>query len=350
MKIAFLSFYSGHVNRGVETFTHELANRLRDLGNDVTVYQNGPKLPGTRYNCVAIGVKVDWRKKGSYVSFVNYYALRVREFSLKVLEGIDNKTEIIFPTNGQWESLLCSIWSKRHKARLIISGQSGPGFDDRLNLWFFPDRFVALTQHQAHWAKLVNPFVRTEVIPNGVDISRFKKGVPGLKIDLPKPIILNVGAFDLWKRQYLAIKAVSKLDKGSLLLVGKGKSEQYYQELGEKYLSGRFKIMSFSHDKMPLVYSSCDIFTYPTVPWESFGIAMVEAMASGLPVVVNDDPIRCEIVGNAGLFVDPTDTNAYADALSQALKTNWGDKPRKQAEKFSWDAIAKEYDKLFKSL
>jgi len=105
--------------------------------------------------------------------------------------------------------------------------------------------------------------------------------------------------------------------------------------------------MEFSHQTMPFVYTACDLFSYPTSPWESFGIAMLEAMASGLPVVATDDPIRREIVGNAGLFVDPTDSAAYARVLEKALNTNWGDKPRHQAAKFSWDKIVALYDLCF---
>jgi glycosyltransferase involved in cell wall biosynthesis len=101
---------------------------------------------------------------------------------------------------------------------------------------------------------------------------------------------------------------------------------------------------------MPRVYGAADIFTYPTVPWESFGIVLVEAMASGLPVVATDDPIRREIVGDAGLFDDPLNTKVYAKALRKALAKDWGDKPRKQAEKFSWDKIADQYHKLFDEL
>jgi glycosyltransferase involved in cell wall biosynthesis len=101
---------------------------------------------------------------------------------------------------------------------------------------------------------------------------------------------------------------------------------------------------------MPSVYATADLFSYPTSTWESFGIVLVEAIASGLGVVATDDPIRREIVGNAGIFVDPTDTKAYSEALKEALETNWGDEPRKQAEKFSWDKIAKQYEKLFTDL
>ena len=101
---------------------------------------------------------------------------------------------------------------------------------------------------------------------------------------------------------------------------------------------------------MPAVYAAADLFTFPTVPYESFGIALVEAMASGLPVVATDDPIRREIVGVAGLFVDPADTGAYAAALQKALKINWSKKPRIRAQQYSWSKIASDYDRLFRKL
>ena len=101
---------------------------------------------------------------------------------------------------------------------------------------------------------------------------------------------------------------------------------------------------------MPEIYSRANVFTLASKTYESFGIVLVEAMASGLPVVATDDPIRREIVGDAGLFVDPTDTDAYAAAIEKALNTDWGNKPRKQAEKFDWDVIAKQYEDLFNTL
>lgn len=73
-------------------------------------------------------------------------------------------------------------------------------------------------------------------------------------------------------------------------------------------------------------------------------------MATNLPVVVNDDPIRREIVGDAGILVGPTDVEEYSLSLRKALGTDWGDKPRKQAEKFDWDKIAVKYEELFENL
>lgn len=321
MKIAFLSFYSGKVYRGVETYVSELSTRLRDIGHKVAVFEGGSSK-----------------------------ALTIKEFTKEVLRKIDKDTDVLVATNGGWQSVLCKLWSARHGKKLVIPGQSGPGLDDRINLWTFPDVFVGLTKYQCDWAKKTNPFVRTVLIPNGVDLNAFKRPGKAVKINLPKPIILCVAALVSMKRLDYAIKAVARMQKGSLLLVGQGAEVDSLKKLGLELLPNRFQVLQFPHKAMPQVYKSADLFTFPTSPWESFGIAMVEAMASGLAVVATDDPIRREVVGNAGLFVDPKNTDEYAQALKKALSTKWGNKTREQAEKFSWDEIAKEYDKLFKNI
>lgn len=349
MKVAILSFYSGNVYRGVETFVHELANRLVDK-NEVIVFQSGPKLPNSKYTVIQIPIKIDMSKKNIYVPYINYFSRKNMEFVMSVLKQIPSDVDVIFPTNGQWQSLLCKFWAIKNHKKMIIAGQSGPGIDDRLNLLTFPDYFITLTDFQTAWAKKANPFIKIKKIPNGVDLNKFKLNTKTALFDLPHPVIMCAAAFDFWKRNDLIIKAVSKMENGSLLLVGKGEDQVKLQKLGDQLLPSRFKILSFSHDQMPSVYCDADIFTYATVPWESFGIVLIEAMASGLPVVATDDQIRREIIGNAGLFVDPTNTEEYAKTLEKALSMDWGGLPRRQAEKFSWDKIAEDYGRLFSSL
>ena len=167
-----------------------------------------------------------------------------------------------------------------------------------------------------------------------------------MKVNLKKPIVLLVAALYDWKRVDLAVKAVSETD-ASLLLVGDGPEKKRLERLIRKVMLGRAKIMTFPYEEVHKVYKSADIFTFPTDPSESFGIVLLEAMAAGLPVVATDDPIRREIVGEAGIFVDPTDTDAYAKAIKKALKTDWGNKPIDQAKKFDWEKIAKKYEDLF---
>lgn len=268
-------------NRGAETYVGELSKHLTLLNHEVKIYKN-------------------------------------------ILDRVDPKSEIVINTNGRLDAVLSKLWCLAHKTKLIISGQSGIGWDDKLNLWIFPDIFIALTEYQKQWAQKTNPFVKVEKIPNGVDLNKFNPKSKPIKIDKKHPLILNVGVVDNFKRQYLLKKA----SKYEVVLVGKG---------GD---------MECKHDDIPSVYTACDLFSYPTSEQESFGIAMLEAMASGLAVVATDDPIRREIVGEAGLFVNPENTEEYSKKLSEALKIDWGDKPRIQAEKFSWKIIAQKYDSL----
>jgi len=310
MKIAILNKYQNRVARGAETFVFELSKRLSN------------------------------RNKVDVVANVNY---------LNLLKG---KYEIIIPTNGRFQVVITRIICWLSGAKMVVSGQSGMGWDDKVNLFTFPDAFVALSKRASDWAKSVNPHVRVLNIPNGVDLGKFKPKGKAFKTGLKTPVVLCGGAFTPQKRMDLAIKAVAKLANVSLLMVGGGgELKGELQRYGEKVLGeGRFKLLSVPFTQMPEVYRAADIFTLPSRPSESFGNVLVEAMASNLPVVATDDPVRKYIVGDAGVLVDPTDTKAYAKAIEKALDQNWEEKPRAQAEKFSWDEISKKYEELFNKL
>jgi glycosyltransferase involved in cell wall biosynthesis len=101
---------------------------------------------------------------------------------------------------------------------------------------------------------------------------------------------------------------------------------------------------------MPSVYRAADLFVYPNPRYESFGIVFLEAMASNLPVIATDDPIRREIVGKAGLFIDSNDPSSITNAIKKALKINWQQRPRQQAIKFSWEKAISKYQELFLKL
>ena len=183
-----------------------------------------------------------------------------------------------------------------------------------------------------------------------MDLQEFDAAGEKLKLSLEKPIILAVGALELNKRIDLIIKAVSKIRKGSLLVVGRGEMKEEISTLGEKLLGDRFILKDYDFSDMPMVYRSCSVLASASLPYYSFEMVLLEAMAANLAVVANNDPIRREIVGDGGILVDPTDINAFSKVLGKALEINWGDKPRKQAEKFSWEKVAEKYENLFQEI
>lgn len=307
-KIAFLNKYQGKVNRGAETFVKEVSQRL------------------SKYYEVNI------------ISDINY------------LDLLKKRYDLVIPTNGRFQVVITRLITWLTEGKMIVSGQSGMGWDDRVNLYCLPNYFIPISSEALRWAKGVNPFVKSVYIPNGVDTKKFKPEGEKINVDLKKPIILCVGALTKTKRIDLSIMAVSKLEGVSLLIVGKGEEEKNLQDLGEKLLKGRFKIMSFPYEKMPEVYRIADVFTLVSEPYYSFENVLVEAMATNIPVVANDDPIRKEIVEDAGILVDPNNIEEYANEIKRALKTNWGNRPREQSLKFDWDKIGQKYEKLISSL
>jgi glycosyltransferase involved in cell wall biosynthesis len=336
MKLAFINIYQNLVDRGAETFVKEVSERLSKK-HEVKIF-SGEKIPPARWPIL-------WRL------FIDPQGLTVAWFTLKLIPKIlKEKYDVVIPLNGGWQAAIVRIVAWLNGSKMVISGQSGVGWDDRNNLWCFPNTFAAISSFAKKWAKRANPFVKSVYIPNGVDTKKFKPEGGKIEIDLKKPIILCVGALTKTKRIDLVIKAVSKIKDASLLIVGKGDQEEKLQMLGTKLLGDRFRITSFPHEKMPEVYRAGDIFTLVSEPYYSFENVLVEAMATNIPVVANNDPIRREIVGKAGILVNPKNIEEYSVALQEALTKNWGDMPREQAKKFDWDKIAEEYKELINNL
>ena len=336
MKILFLNIYQNRVARGAERFVYELGLRLKK--NHPVDIISSDKLPARRWPFV-------WR------SFLDPQGIQICLFTLKNLPRIwKEKYDIVIPLNGGWQPAWVRLVTWLYGGKVVISGQSGMGWDDRNNLWSFPNAFVALSGKAKRWAKEVNPLVNVSYIPNGVDTTKFKSEGARIETNLKKPIIICQGALTKGKRIDLAIKAVSKLGDTSLLVVGDGELKDEIEKLGNKLLGERFQLIKVPFEEMPKVYRVGDVFTLPSEAYHSFEIAIVEAMASGLPVVVNKDEIRREIVGRAGVLVDPTNIDAYAVALDNALRLKWGKRPQNQARKFDWDKISERYQKLFGDL
>src|SRR5574340_698840 len=236
MKIAFLNFYGGHVPRGIETFVHELANRLV-IGKEITVYQCGPALPGAVYQTKLINADVDWSRLNElrHLStllffdfslahlwrrfYLGYWSRAQARFTRRALTSLDKDTKVVISAGAGWVSFLARLWCWRHGAKLVVAGQSGPGWDDRLNLLCRPDAFVALTKYQASWAKRNAFGVKVVIIPNGVDLARFSSQTKPAEISLPRPLFLCVGALEPGKHVDWTIKAVAGLKKGSLLVL-----------------------------------------------------------------------------------------------------------------------------------
>ena len=147
----------------------------------------------------------------------------------------------------------------------------------------------------------------------------------------PSRYILSVGSIEARKNILLAVKALPYLpDDISLVIVGR--HTKYTDEVSAyakaNRLEHRIRILhGVSDEELPALYAGAEAFVYPS-RYEGFGIPIIEAIGSGLPVVACTGSCLEEAGGPDSLYVDPDDEQAMAQAIRQSLKGSEGREQR----------------------
>lgn len=140
---------------------------------------------------------------------------------------------------------------------------------------------------------------------------------------LPERYIVNVGTIEERKNVLLAVKALRMLPEDiSLVIVGKATSytEKVKAYIRENALESRVKILhNVPNEDLPAIYQMAEACVYPS-RYEGFGVPVIEAIQSGLPVVACTGSCLEEAGGNGTIYVDPDDVYAMADAIKQVVK------------------------------
>ena len=151
---------------------------------------------------------------------------------------------------------------------------------------------------------------------------------------LPERYIVSVGALEERKNIMLAVKAMHRLPADvSLVVVGKDGpyGERVRRYIAANGLDGRVMFLhDVPTDDMPAIYQMAEACVYPS-RYEGFGLPVIEAIQSGLPVVACKGSCLEEAGGNATLYVDPDDVAGMAHALRLTLKGAPGREERIEA-------------------
>ncbi|MCB0226921.1 MAG: glycosyltransferase, partial [Anaerolineae bacterium] len=105
---------------------------------------------------------------------------------------------------------------------------------------------------------------------------------------------------------------------------------------------------------LPLFYQLAEVFVFPSL-YEGFGLPPLEAMACGAPVISSNSSSLPEVIGDAGLLVEPTDTAALAQAIRRVLadaelRADLKQRALLQASKFSWEKAIEAHKAVYASL
>lgn len=197
------------------------------------------------------------------------------------------------------------------------------------------------------------PLERIAVTPWGVD-RRFEPRPAdpdwlSRRFGLDGPYVVCVGTLEPRKNLPTLLDAFGRLPEEHashrlVLIGGAGWGRSTFggalESLGERVVPTGY----LDDDELIRVVSSADCFVHPAL-FEGFGFPVLEAMACGTPVVSSDGGSLAELVADAGLLVDPTDADAFADAIgrvlgSPELAAGLRERGLARAAAHSWEACA----------
>jgi glycosyltransferase involved in cell wall biosynthesis len=204
------------------------------------------------------------------------------------------------------------------------------------------------------WIPLI--FNRITVVTNGIDIERFQNASAAKlsQISTKKRIIMMVARLEIPKDHFTLIRAVDMLPNTQLFLIGDGKLrlelETLITELG---LNSRVFLLGKRSD-IPHLLKCADIYVHSS-EWEGFGIAVLEAMAAGLPIVATDVPGLADLVGQSGILFPVKDFKSLAKSLSQILNdemlmSKYSALSKAKAQEFSLQKTMMDYLKLYEEI
>jgi glycosyltransferase involved in cell wall biosynthesis len=203
------------------------------------------------------------------------------------------------------------------------------------------------------------PPERIQVILNGVDLQEFSPSSTDRKRwRLPEegPVALFVGDIRIPRKNLdTVLHALAQVPELHLAVAGVVEGSPYPQLATSLGLTERVHFLGFRQD-VPELMQAVDLLVFPS-RYEPFGLVVIEAMASGLPVVTARTTGAAEIVTpEAGIVMsDPDDTQALVEALStltsdRNLRSQMGQAARAISEQYSWKRMAQSYMDLFEEL
>jgi glycosyltransferase involved in cell wall biosynthesis len=202
------------------------------------------------------------------------------------------------------------------------------------------------------------PADRIHVIPNAVDHSIYYKNpdktiLNRLNIARDDPIILYVGSEEPRQNVDKLIKAFAKLKNkipnAKIIKIGDsnllGTREKLFKLINKLNLQKDIIFAgSVPEKELPQWYNAADLLVYPC-DYAGFGLPPLEAMACGTPVITSNTTSLPEVVGDAGIMIDPADINKlsqeiYGVLTDKDLQKDMSKKGLKRARMFNWDKSA----------
>jgi alpha-1,3-rhamnosyl/mannosyltransferase len=358
------------IKTGVGRYTYELVTALRRLSYDLELfYDYGKswsrdivsidvdevhsiprKAAAALKKCLPVALKRHLRDKIHHLSYrhnkldlyhaTNYIA---PEYDLPLAVTVYDLSFIRYPemhpaSRHAW--LARGFHSTIRRARQIITISE-----------FSKNEIVELLGVDPEKISISYPGVDSRFRPLHPDFLKPKLKKWSLK---PAEYILSVGTLEPRKNLGNLFKAYDLLPNGfkkkwPLVVVGMTgwKEKNIIKEMEILIRKGNLVPLGYlSDDQLATIYAGAKILVYPSL-YEGFGMPPLEAMACGIPVISSNRASLPEVVGQAGVMVDPEDINAVSHAIESVLTDSqkhhtMSREGLRQAAKFTWQACAEK--------
>ena len=350
--LAILNQYAGKGDLQVDVLTSapKPGFVVQKLADNVTLYTVGVHKKNLHY----------WRK----IEVVEW-VLKAAPFYRRMLK--ENQYDLVHAFFGLPTGWLCYKTANSLPYIISLRGSDVPGGHARLQLeykllgpllkriWTSASALAACSDGLKDRALRFSPSANIETIPNGIDLEKFH---PAPSRELTGELkLLTVGRLSATKRFEMLVEAVEILNKQGknirlTISGGGGLWDELKNLIEQKKLTSIINLTGrIESEKMPDVYRQHDMFISASMQ-EGMSNAMLEAMASGLPIITTKCEGVEELICDNGIVVEKDSSESLAEAVillagnQQRYKAMCA-AARKRAETFGWDRVADGYIKLY---
>lgn len=211
---------------------------------------------------------------------------------------------------------------------------------------------------------------KIKIVEPGVNLDKYKQEFSTeyteeilFKLGIKKndEFMFTIGTLQKRKNILNIIRAFNryKENNSKLKLVIAGNPGDNYQEIINEYNSSKYKndikILNYiSEEEKIVLYKNAKIFIFPSL-YEGFGMPIVEAMAAGISVITSNISSMPEVLGDAGILVNPYSIEEISKAIekydtNEKLRKESVEKGYIQCQKFTWENSAKKLEKIYKEM
>ena len=358
MKIGLISFHSFLQPGGVKRHVLGLYKEFKKRGIKVKIIVPR-RSPEEKYgkDIIIMGTSLSLPAAGTQGDFCIYFnPFALNSFLKKEKFDVLHFHNVGFPSTIQVLERsnvlnILTFHANLEKSNIIKNFPQIRDFANRIAKWKV-DGVIGVNPLNLRFFKKFNG--PKTVIPNGIDLEEFNPKVSRLKrFSDGKINILFLGRIEERKGLIYLLKAFKILSKNHLnlrlIVVGEGPLKDDCQKWVERNKLENVVFEKAKKEKeVPSYYRTCDIYCSPAIYGESFGIVLIEAMASGIPVVAfANTGYRTVLEKGKGkrFLVKPRDYKTLAKKLeilikNPGLRQEMGDWGLKEAQKYSWSKIA----------